>query len=179
MNKPAIAATAWPFPTSASAAAASKNYDRPAAVIGRVLLMAVGLHEGSYDHEASDAAQAEANADYDRRCAEAREKGDNSYVSLYGPDYAKFYRQRIEACCWVAAKHHGHEELAQLALLALHWSTDAIEWAQEVTERKYERLPYDAALFANVPRGWRSPTPEELAAEDEGDANDDTFALPA
>jgi len=169
-NKPTIAATAWPFPTSATAQAAIKHHDRPAAVLARIITMALALREGSYDHEASDAAQADATRKWQEAC-----KQDKNAM-LFGPDYAQFYRQALTACCWVAAKKHGMEEMAQAAYIMLGWSNDSLEWAEAVLETKYAVIPYDESMFADVPKGWRTPGGEPMA---EGEANDDTFALPA
>lgn len=170
-NTPAIAATAWPFPTSASAAAAIKHHDRPAAVLARIITMALALREGSYDHEASDAAQADATRKWEER------RKTDPHASIFGPDYAQFYRQSLTACCWVAAKKHGTEEMAQAAYIMLGWSNDSLEWAEAVLGTKYEVIPYDPDMFADVPQGWRTPNGEP--SEDDGEANDDTFALPA
>lgn len=85
-----------------------------------IVLDAMAIREESYDHAASDSAQAE----YLAKC---EANPHNLYLS---PDYAKFYGMSETEAAEAAAKKHGLPMLAHLVYLAVSsWPSDVYEWA--------------------------------------------------
>lgn len=137
MNKPA---SPWPFPMNA-----------PAIKLAQVTMLALSLHEGSYDQEAADLAQEDAE-----KRLKAMSESDRKF-GYWGVNYSKFYRKDLRTCCWVAATEHSSIDLAMpVYLLLTYASNDIIEWAQELTGEKFAVTAYDAALYIGVPEEWMS-----------------------